>query len=471
MKNLFKSENENEKSIDQFKKNSQFYLNQLKRLIAIPSVSFPAFDQKEVAKCGEQVVALFKEMGLQNVQSIVIDDKEKPFIYADYQNAPGQPTILLYAHYDVQPPGKLEVWKSSPFEMTEREGRLFARGSADDKGGLMAIVAAIDSLLKSGHQLPLNIKILAEGQEECGSDELDAFVARYKSLIEADAIVIVDADNYNEQTPGLTVSLRGMIALSIEIKTLRQPVHSGLLGGPLPDAAMALTKILASMTDENGDLAIPEILDMVKALDQNEKEKLSALPFNYEKFREDSGILPGVPLRCDSKNLLEHLWFKPSFSVNAIQAASREQSGNIIVESAWARIGLRTVADMDGKKVVEALKEHIRKSCPFGLKAEIKEEGKGSWWTTPTDHELFSKMETALNQGWQKNPVKIGCGASIPLVHTLTRALNGAPALLIGVCDPKTQAHSENESLSIEVWQKTVRSLIYFLNSFKESRQ
>lgn len=455
-----------EKSVNYFNSHSHNYLAQLKRLIATPSVSFPAFDQKEVAKCGEQVVQIFREMGLQNVQSIVIEDQDKPFIYADYIKAPGEPTILLYGHYDVQPPGKLEVWNSSPFELTEHNGRLFARGSADDKGGLMAGVAALDSWLKTCRDLPVNIKILAEGQEECGSDELDEFVKRHKNLIQADALVIVDADNYDDTTPGLTVSLRGMIALTIELKTLRQPVHSGLLGGPLPDAAMALSKILASMTDAKGDLAIPEILEMVRGIEQNEKDKLAALPFSLDKFRDDSGVLPGVPLRCEAKNLLEHLWFKPSLSVNAIQASSRVQSGNIIVESAWARVGLRTVPNIDGQKAVEALKEHIQKVCPFGLKAEVKEEGKGSWWITKTDHPLFQKMETALHQGWQKTPVKIGCGASIPLVHTLTQAMGGAPALLIGVCDPKTQAHSENESLSIEVWYKTVRSLIHFIGSF-----
>jgi acetylornithine deacetylase/succinyl-diaminopimelate desuccinylase-like protein len=454
------------KSLDFFNTQSQNHLKILKHLTEIPSVSFSGFDQGEVARCGEQVFKYFREIGLDNVKSIVIDDKDKPYIYGEWLKAPGKPTILLYGHYDVQPPGKMETWQSPPFELTERNGRLYARGSADDKGGLVASLAAVDSWLKSAGELPVNIKIIAEGEEECGSKGLDDFIAQYKNLIQADAIVIVDADNYDELTPGLTVSLRGMIATTIEIKTLRQPVHSGLLGGPLPDAAMALTKILATMTDSSGEIAIPEILEMATAIDEKERKTLSSLPFNLEKFRKESGILPQVPIRCKPENVLENLWFKPTLCITSMQAGSRAQAGNIIVDSAWARVGIRTVQNMDTQKVIKALKTHIEKNCPFGLVAEVKEEGSGSWWKTKTDHWAFQKMEQALQSGWQKMPVKIGCGASIPFVQTFTEALGGAPALLIGVCDPMTQAHSENESLNIEVWKKTVRSLISFIGSF-----
>lgn len=453
-------------TLNYFQQNFQKYVQQLKHLVSIPSVSFAGFDQKEVARCGKEVKSLFSEVGLENVQSIVVGNSDRPYIYGEWLKAPGKPTILFYAHYDVQPPGNKEKWNSEPFELTEREGRYFARGSADDKGGLIANLAAIDSFLKTVGSLPVNIKVLAEGEEECGSEGLDEFIAKYKNLIQADVIVITDADNYDENTPGLTVSLRGLISMNVEVKALRQPVHSGLLGGPLPDAAMALSKILATLVDDKGNIAIPEILNMVTPLNDEDKKKLANLGFDQQKFRKETGILDSTPLRCESHETLDYLWFRPSFSINCIQASSQAQAGNIVVASAWARIGLRTVPNIDNEKALELIKNHIEKQNVFGFKALVSDASHGRWWKTKTDHWAFKKMEESLAKGWLQTPVKIGCGASIPFVQTFTDALGGAPALLIGVCDPLTFAHSENESLNKNVWNKTVCSIIHFIGSF-----
>jgi acetylornithine deacetylase/succinyl-diaminopimelate desuccinylase-like protein len=444
------------------KDHQQKYFQWLKELVAIPSVSLPGFDYAEVARCSESVRRLMQEAGLQNVEIIAMADKQRPYVYGEWLNAPGQPTILLYSHYDVQPIGTPEKWLSPPFELTEREGRLFGRGSADDKGGLVAELAAIDAWLKTQGRLPVNVKVLIEGEEEDGSSCLDSFIAKYKDKIQADAIVIVDAENFDVETAGLTVSLRGMVAASVEIRTLKQPVHSGLWGGPLPDAALALTKTLATLVDAEGTIQVPGILEMVQPMSEADKQQLRSLPMDINKFRREAGLLPEAPIIGSETEVRERLWFRPKLGINAIQAGSRAQAGNIVVDTAWAKIGLRTVPDIDGQKAFELIKQHLEKSVPFGLQIEVKLLSTGNWWRTKTDHPIFAKMQNALARGWGKEAVKIGCGASIPFVQTFSEALGGAPALLLGVADPLTQAHSENESVSIKGWGHTVSSLIHF---------
>lgn len=456
-----------QKAKEHFHKTKETYLQWLKDLVAVPSVSLPGFDHSLVAECGRHVHRLLQTMGLDNVETIALSDKQRPYVYGEWLKAPGQPTILLYSHYDVQPVGTLEKWETPPFELTERNGRLYGRGSADDKGGLIAELAAIDAWLKSHGRLPINIKVLIEGEEEDGSSGLNDFIAQYKQKIQADAIVIVDAENFDVDTAGLTVSLRGMMAASVEVRALKQPVHSGLWGGPLPDPAMALAKMLSTLVDDRGEIQIPGILAEVRPLADEERESLRALPFDEGKFRAESGLLPGVPIIGGAAEVRERLWFRPKIAINAIQAASRNQAGNIIVDSAWAKVGLRTVPNINGHRAFECLKDHLEKQTPLGLKAEIKLLSVGNWWRTKTDHPLFERMEQALEKGWGKGPVQIGCGASIPFVKTFSEALGGAPALLLGVADPLTQAHSENESLSRQGWINTVQSLIHFIGSFE----
>lgn len=451
-----------------FQEHHSRFLNQLAELVAIPSVSFAGFDQKEVGRCGAELKKLLVKVGLENVREIPGDHPDRPYIYGEWLKAPGRPTLLLYGHYDVQPPGQAEKWQSPPFTLTERDGRLYARGSADDKGGVLANIAAIESILKTAGQLPVNIKFIAEGEEECGSSGLDEFVAKNKELLHADAIVITDAENYDENTAGLTISLRGIVSMSVEVKALRQPVHSGLLGGPLPDPAMALNKILATLVDDRGEITIPEIKQMVEPISPELRRQLESLPFDSEKFRRESGVLESTPLRCQNSEILESIWFKPSFSVNCLQASARAQAANIVVASAWARIGLRIVPNIDPARAAALIKAHIEKQSAFGLKAEVSEVSTGNWWRTKTDHPAFEKMKVALEKGWGRPPVLIGCGGSIPFVQTFSDALGGAPALLIAVCDPLSFAHSENESLHKEVWKKTTSSLIHFLCSFAD---
>lgn len=444
-------------------RNEDRYLRWLADLVAYPSVSLPNFDQAPIKECGSHVAKILREVGMESIEIIEVDSSKRPYIYADYLHAPGQPTILFYAHYDVQPIGDQSQWESSPFELTEREGRLYGRGSADDKGGLVAQLAALDVCLRAWGTLPINVKILFEGEEEIGSPNLDEFIKKYGSKIKADAIVIVDAENFDVDQAGLTVSLRGVVAASVEVKTLKQPLHSGLWGGSIPDAAIALSKMLGSLVDEQGVIQVPGLLEMVRPMTETEREKLAALPFDGDKFKREAGLLEGTSLLNSEAQVRENNWFKPHLSVNAVQASARSQAGNILVEGAWAKIGLRTVPNMDGEKTFELIQKFLDSKTPFGLKADIRLLSAGNWWRTKTDAPVFSRMEEALGFGWKKPAVQIGCGASIPFVQTFSEALDGAPVLLLGVADPLTLAHSENESMSREGWRSTIRSLIRFI--------
>jgi len=442
-------------------------VEELKALARIPSVSFDGFDRARVRESAEAVCALFRKTGLDNVQLLEMSDVPgaHPYAYAEWLRAPGRPTLLLYAHHDVQPAGEMSRWNSPPFEPTERPGpggaRLFGRGCADDKAGILVHVAAIDAWLKTAGALPVNVKLVIEGEEEAGSGSLGAFLAKHKKMLQADAIVLTDTCNFDTGLPSITTSLRGMVSAQVEVRALKQPVHSGMWGGPVPDAAMALSKILSKLSNDDGSIAIPGIYDRVRALTAAEKKSIAALPIDDQTFRKQAGMLEGTTL-LGGRHPYETNWRMPSLAINAIQASSRADARNILVESAWARVGIRVVADMDPQEVEEKLVAALKTDPPFGCQVEVKSEGAVGSWYTSTEAPAFRAALQALRDGYGKEPVAIGCGGSIPFVEPFARELGGAPALLIGVEDPYSNAHSEDESLSLGDFSKATKSAIRF---------
>jgi acetylornithine deacetylase/succinyl-diaminopimelate desuccinylase-like protein len=436
------------------------FLEDLKTLARIPSVSFPGFDKTQVVRSAEAVADLCRKRGLENVEILTLPGAH-PYVYADWLHAPGKPTLLLYAHHDVQPAGREELWKSPPWEPTERDGRLYGRGCADDKAGAVAHTSAIESWLKTHGSLPVNVKLIIEGEEECGSDNLEPFLQKYAQKVMADAIVLTDTGNFDHETPSITVALRGIVALDVTVRSMDHPLHSGMWGGAVADPVQALAIMIASCVDKKGRMTIPGIYKDVKKPAKDAEASLKVLKYPEKLFREQSGLFKGTKLMAPAKDLLRSNWYWPSFSVNAIQASSKKDCANIINDSAWAHMGVRVVPGQDPKKVLALLKKHLLKNAPWGVKVEFSGETANPSWTTDTGAPAFAAARRALKKGYGKPAVDMGCGGSIPFVEPFAKALKGAPALLIGVEDPLSNPHSENESLHLGMFQKAIASAVH----------
>jgi acetylornithine deacetylase/succinyl-diaminopimelate desuccinylase-like protein len=302
---------------------------------------------------------------------------------------------------------------------------------------------------------------LIEGEEEVGSPNLERLLQRHRELLAADAVVIADSENLDTGHPSLTASLRGIVTVTVEVRSLASSVHSGTWGGPLPDPVMALARMIASLTDDQGRPAIPGILDRVRVLSPKDAKSLSDLPFDEATYRRQSRLLDGVDIIGGPGAVYEKMWYRPSIAVNAIEASSKKQAANIINDSAWARIGIRIVPDMDPTETIDLLRNHLVSRAPWGVQVDVRPESPALWWRTDTAGPIFDAALTALERGYGRRPAIVGAGGSIPFVRTITETLGGVSALLFGVGDPYAASHSENESLVIADWQSASRSLIH----------
>ncbi len=442
-------------------KNFQSFVEKLKVLARIPSISFAGFPTEELDKSAAAVAKLLKEEGLENVEILKIEGTH-PYVYADWLHAPGKPTLLLYAHHDVQPAGREEFWKTKPFEPVEKNGRLYGRGTADDKAGIVVHSSAIASFLKTAGKLPVNVKLLIEGEEEIGSGSLEKFLEKYRNKMQADAIVLTDTGNFDTGIPTITTSLRGIVAIEVEVKVMDHPLHSGMWGGPVPDPVIALSKMLATLVDEKGIMQIPGIYDDVRPLTPIEEKSLASLDYNDSIYRKQAEMFDGVDIIGGKALPLAKMTRIPAIAVNAIQASSRKNCSNIINDSAWCKIGIRTVPDMNAQKVEDQLVAHLKKHAPWGVKVEVKVEQHAPWWVTTPSGKAFEKASQALTKAYGKDCVYVGAGGSIPFVEPFANVLGGVPALLIGVEDPYTNAHSENESMHLGDFKKAIDGAIYF---------
>jgi acetylornithine deacetylase/succinyl-diaminopimelate desuccinylase-like protein len=324
----------------------------------------------------------------------------------------------------------------------------------------MMHLAAVHSWLIGAGSVPVNVKVLIEGEEEIGSTNLEKILTGHRDLLSADAVVIADSENFDTGIPALTASLRGIVTVTIEVRSLSSSVHSGTWGGPLPDPVIVLAKMIASLVDEQGKPAVPGITDRVRVLTPQDRSRMEALPFREETFRQQAKLLEGVSIVGGQGTVYEKMWYRPSIAVNAFEASSRKQAANIVNDSAWARIGVRIVPDMDPQETLALLKSHLMNHAPWGARVDIRAESPSSWWRTETEGPVFKAALSALEKGFGRQPAIVGAGGSIPFVRTMTESLGGAPALLFGVGDPYAAAHSENESLVVADWESACRSLI-----------
>jgi len=458
-----------EKALAHFAAHRQRNLDELKELVRIPSCSFDGYDPKYVRQSAEATAALLRQRGFDKVQLLELEGTH-PYVLGEVKGKPGAPTLLLYAHHDVQPPGDESLWESAPYEPVERNGRLYGRGTADDKAGVSVHACAVDAWRNGAGELPVNLKILVEGEEEIGSAHLPAFLTKYRSLLDADAMVLTDTANFDTGVPAMTIALRGLLAVDIEVRATKTALHSGLWGGPVPDAAMALARILASLTNPDGSIAIPGIYDHVRPLTETERASIAALPVTPEEFKKQAGMVAGAELIGAPKHPCEVNWRLPSLTVHAMQASSKKDVRNTLTGNAWAQVGMRLVPDMDPQKTRQMVIDFIEKSAPWGVEVKVTGEKANPPWYCSPDHAAFGAAFRALEKGYGRPALAIGCGASIPFVAPLSEALGGVPALLIGVEDPYTNAHSENESLALCDWESAIRSAIWLYEEIANLR-
>ena len=436
-------------------------INDLAKIVAVPSISTDGEHQKELDQSAEVTCTLMRSVGLNNVQ-ILKTGSSNPYAYGEWLGAPGKPTVFLYAHHDVQPINYTQDWQSEPFTLTERDGRLFGRGAADDKGAIVTQLGAIGSFLQTKGSLPVNVKMLVEGEEEVGSSNLQGFFVENKERLMSDVIVVCDSGNVEVGLPCLTYSLRGIVALHVEVQSASKPVHSGTAGGWLADAVIALNVILSRFYWNHKKLPVPGMYDKVRKLTAAEKRAFRKLPGDEAKWRSDNGVLDGVEFALETKtHPHEATWRKPSITVIAQEASSIKGASNQVLPTAQAIVSCRIVPDQEPEEVYEQIKAVLVKDPPWGVKVNVKPAGSVKWWMTDPTGPAFTAAIKALKKGFGVKPVAIGCGGSIGFVGPLAELFGGAPALLLGIEDPLSNAHAPNESLHAGDFRKLTASLAH----------
>jgi cysteinylglycine-S-conjugate dipeptidase len=453
------------KIIDWLTTNEATLVGDLAKLVAIQSVSTDGEHQRELDQSAELTCELMRQAGLNNV-GILRSGGSNPYAYGEWLGAPGKPTVFLYAHHDVQPVNFTADWLSDPWTLTEREDRLYGRGAADDKGAIVVQLGAVAAYLKTVGSLPVNVKVLVEGEEEVGSKNLDAFFHEHKERLKSDIIVVCDTENVDTGIPSITYSLRGIVGCHVEVTSASKPVHSGMAGGMLADAALALNVLLARLNWKNGKIPIPGFYDKVRKLTGKERRAFRKLPGDEVSWRRDMGVLEGVNFALENKtHPYEQTWRRPAITVIAQEASSIKGASNQVLPKASAIVSCRIVPDQDPTEVFEQIKAVLTKDPPWGVHVDVKPTGTCNWWITDPQGPAFEAALKALKKGYGVKPVAIGCGGSIGFVGPLAELFGGAPALLLGIEDPKTNAHAPNESLDAGDFRKLTQSLACLFDS------
>lgn len=454
-------------NLDWLKKNHPQLVADLAKLVAIRGVSTDGEHQKEIDDTANLVCEQMRDAGLQHVE-ILKSNGSNPYAYGEWIGDPKKPTVFLYAHHDVQPVHQKDLdegkWKTPPWTLTARNGRLYGRGSADDKGAITAQLGAIASWLKTTGSLPVNVKMLVEGEEEVGSKNLMGFFKKFRDRIQSDVIVVCDTENLEVGLPCITYALRGIVAVHLTVESSTTPVHSGMAGGVLADSAIALSVILSRLYWGDKKLKIPGMYDGVRKMTKTERDALTKLPGNEDEWRKVCGVLPGVEL-ANETSPYEQTWRLPAVTVIALEASSIKQASNQVLPRAEAIVSCRIVPDQDPLQVQKALKTFLEQDPPWGVKVRVSTSHVPvKWWRTSPEGPAFEAALKAMKAGFGKEAVPIGCGGTIGFVGPLADLLGGAPALLMGIEDPRSNAHAPNESLHEGDWKKLMASLAHLFN-------
>lgn len=429
-------------------------LADLGALVRIPSVAFPGFDRADVERSAAAVKGLLDDLGIFDsvqVKTAIVPEtgvEGMPAVLASRAARNGRPTILLYAHHDVQPVGDEALWESAPFEPTVRDGRLYGRGAADDKAGVMAHVGALRALTEAlGADFDLGVNLFIEGEEEAGSASFAQFLSDNAEALRADVIVVADSGNWDAATPALTVSLRGNARFTLTVKTLDHASHSGMFGGAVPDAMMATIRLLATLWDEDGAVAVAGLA---------ERDAETPL-YTEETLRSEAGLPAGVdPIGRGS--ILSRIWNKPTVTVTGIDAPSVTNASNTLSPEVSVVISSRVAPGQPAREAYAALEAHLRAHAPFGAELTFRDVDCGDSFLVDTSGWAVAQARTALAAGYGVDPVDIGVGGSIPFIADLVREFPAAQILVTGVEDPHARAHSPNESLHLDTFRHALVS-------------
>lgn len=413
--------------------------NELERLVRIPSVSAAGFDTRQVRRSARATAAWLRRSGFSDVRLLDVKGAH-PAVYGAARGPTGSPSVLLYAHHDVQPPGPADLWESPPFEPAERNGRLFGRGTADDKAGIAVHAAALQAW---EGKPPLDVAVFIEGEEETGSKHLPEFLSTYKNLLQADAIVIADCSNWTIGQPTLTTSLRGIVDCVVEVRTLDHAVHSGKYGGPVPDALTALCRLIATLHDSTGNVVVQGL----------HTGPPPAVHIDESQLRRFAGLRPGVQFLGEG-SLSRRIWAGPAITVLGIDAPPVADAAHKLVSWARASISVRLAPGDDAQRAFLALDEHLHRHAPWGAEITVTRDHQSEPYSIDASGPVFEAFRRSCTDTWSRAPVEPGSGGSLPLVAALAEAYPDMALLLTGVDDPESKAHSENESVHLGELQK-----------------
>ena len=433
------------------------FLENLKAALRIPSVSSQSEHKADVQRCAEHIAAHLKKIGMTRAE--VMPTPGHPVVYAEWLGAPGKPTVLLYGHYDVQPPEPLELWKTKPFEPTEIDGKLYARGACDDKGQVYMHLSAIEAHLAVNKSLPVNMKLVIEGEEEAGSESLEGFLKGNRKMLDADVIVVSDTSMLAPDHPALTYALRGILYTQIDVVGPTRDLHSGEFGGAVMNPANALCGIIAALKDADGRVTVPGFYDRVRELTAAERAAYAAVPFDEAGFLKESGAPMGYGEKGHST--LERVWNRPTLDVNGMWSGyTGEGSKTVLPSFAAAKVSMRLVPDQDGMELFVAFEKHVRALAPAAVKVTVKNMHAGKAWITSPEHPMLQAAIRALARAWTKKPALIREGGSIPVMATFQETHN-LPCIMMGFGLHDDQVHAPNEKFSLTSFHGGTRSCAY----------
>ena len=431
--------------VDFINANRDRYVEELKAFLAIPSISALPAHADDVRRCADWTAGEMRRVGLENVR--LIETPGYPVVYGDWLGAPDAPTILFYGHYDVQPVDPLDLWETPPFEANVREGEIYARGAADDKGQVFMHFKAVEAHLRQAGRLPVNIKFLLEGEEEVGSAHLDSFVLEHKGALKADVVVISDSPMLDRGIPSICYGLRGLTYFQIDLRGTKSDLHSGSFGGAVANPAFVLSQVLAQMKDRGGRVKVPGFYDDVRALSEEERAEWRKLPFNEKRYKKELGAprLVGE----SGYSTLERVWARPTFEVNGIVSGFTGDGAKTVIPAvAMAKVSMRLVPDQDPDKIASLFEAYVRKVVPKTVELKLTRMHNGKPWMAAFDNPFVRAAGRAIERGFGKAPVFVREGGSIPVVATFQEVL-GLPSVLLGVGLPDENAHAPNEKLDL----------------------